>query len=98
MTRGSTWRIWDFHVHTPFSSLNNQFGDPTKGETWETYIDRLESEALSRGVGAVGVTDYFTIEGYRKIRQYTEVGRLEGLLLFPNIEFRIDKVIYRRKD
>ena len=23
---GSTWGKWDFHVHTPYSILNNQFG------------------------------------------------------------------------
>jgi hypothetical protein len=25
--RGSEWRRWDLHVHTPFSALNNGFGD-----------------------------------------------------------------------
>ena len=25
--RGSEWRKWDLHIHTPFSYLNNQFGD-----------------------------------------------------------------------
>lgn len=24
--RGSTWNRWDFHVHTPYSILNNEFG------------------------------------------------------------------------
>lgn len=27
--QGSIWRKWDFHVHTPYSILNNGFGfDP----------------------------------------------------------------------
>lgn len=26
---GSEWRKWDFHVHTPYSILNNHYGfDP----------------------------------------------------------------------
>lgn len=26
---GSEWRKWDFHVHTPYSILNNNYGfDP----------------------------------------------------------------------
>ena len=25
MNRGSIWRIWDFHLHSPCSVLNNQF-------------------------------------------------------------------------
>lgn len=24
--RGSEWNRWDFHVHTPYSVLNNGFG------------------------------------------------------------------------
>ena len=95
MTRGSMQRIWDFHVHTPFSSLNNQFGDPYREDTWETYIARLTSEAQARNISALGITDYFTIEGYKKVLQFAEAGRLDGLFLFPNIEFRVDKVIYR---
>ena len=36
--RGSTWNIWDFHVHTPYSRLNNNFGfAPASGDD-EYYI------------------------------------------------------------
>ncbi len=28
MNRGSEWRIWDLHVHTPETAKNNQFGNP----------------------------------------------------------------------
>jgi energy-coupling factor transporter ATP-binding protein EcfA2 len=37
----------------------------------------------------MGVTDYFTTEGYRKLRAYQEQGRLSGVLLFANIEMRL---------
>lgn len=92
---GSTWNIWDLHVHTPYSALNNQFGDPSSQETWQRYLSRLENAARARGVAAIGVTDYFTIEGYCRLLDYQRQGRLTGLLLIPNIEFRIDTIVYR---
>ena len=60
--RGSEWRKWDLHVHTPASGLSNGFhGD------WDNYVKVLFSLAIERGVAAIGITDYFTIEGYEKI-------------------------------
>ncbi|HIP71959.1 MAG TPA: hypothetical protein EYH05_11270 [Anaerolineae bacterium] len=97
MNRGSTWHIWDFHLHTPYSILNNQFGDPDNDATWERYITAIETKAAETGIVAIGITDYFTIEGYKRVRQYQEDGRLQNLLIFPNIEFRVDTIIERRR-
>jgi len=94
MNNGSTWKIWDLHVHTPHSALNNQFGDPDSEATWENYVSRLEAATQDYGVAAVGVTDYFTIEGYTRLLQYKAQGRLQETFLFPNIEFRLDTVVY----
>ena len=91
---GSRWRKWDFHLHSPYSVLNNQFGDPDDEDTWERYVDRLEGEARRREIAAIGITDYFSIKGYKKVREYAKAGRLNGIFLFPNIEFRVDKIIY----
>jgi hypothetical protein len=98
MSRGSRWNIWDFHLHTPYSVLNNQFGDCNDEATWNNYVEKLESKAKSQGIAAIGITDYFHIEGYKRVLGYQKSGRLSGLFLFPNIEFRIDKIIYRSKN
>jgi len=98
MNNGSTWKIWDLHVHTPHSALNNQFGDPDSEATWENYVSRLEAATQDYGVVAIGVTDYFTIEGYTRLLQYKAQGRLQETFLFPNIEFRLDTVVYREND
>jgi len=97
MSKGSTWNIWDLHVHTPYSILNNQFGDPERDDTWENYVSKLEEATQAKGVVAIGVTDYFTIDGYKRLVEFQSQGRLNGLLLLPNIEFRIDKVVYKTK-
>ncbi len=98
MSKGSVWNVWDFHLHTPFSVLNNQFGDPSKDETWENYIGQVEAKAKEKGIVAIGITDYFTIEGYKRVQEFQKAGRLKDIFIFPNIEFRIDKIIYRGKD
>lgn len=91
--KGSVWRIWDLHLHSPCSILNNGFGDPKKEETWEYYINNIENKCREKNIAALGITDYFTIEGYKKVKISRDKGRLEGILILPNIEFRLDKVI-----
>lgn len=97
MTKGSTWNIWDFHLHTPYSILNNQFGSPEAEETWEKYISEIEKTCVDKGIVAIGFTDYFCLEGYKKIIEYKKLGRLSNIFVFPNIEFRLN-VIVQSKD
>ncbi|MDA3889834.1 MAG: hypothetical protein PF443_13795 [Allgaiera sp.] len=85
--RGSEWRRWDLHVHTPESRLGSPFG----GVTWEQYVTALETAAKEAQISVIGVTDYMTLDGYEKL--FTEKsanGRLGTVdLLIPNIEFRM---------
>jgi hypothetical protein len=94
--RGSEWRKWDLHIHSPLSGLSNQFPRLADGEPdWEAYICALESLA---DISVLGITDYFTVEGYRKVREYRAQGRLPNVLVvLPNIEFRLDKIITTSK-
>lgn len=81
LARGSEWRRWDLHVHTPGTALNDQFGD------WEEYLTAIESQ---NDVRVLGVTDYYSIANYSKLKQYKAQGRIPAIdLLIPNIEFRI---------
>lgn len=93
---GSVWRKWDLHVHSPLSILNNQFPHSLDGSPdWDAYITKLEQAGLS----VLGITDYFTIEGYKKVREFKEAGRLGKVdLILPNIEFRLKTIISSRKD
>ena len=100
--RGSEWRKWDLHIHTPFSILNNGFGND-----WDTYVQKLFKKAIEHDIWAIGITDYFSIDGYKKIRtEYLEnsvkmeqlfsgeeIERINKILLLPNIEFRLDKLV-----
>lgn len=89
MNRGSEWRIWDLHVHTPFSLEHNYKCSPDE-DIWEKYIDALEN--LPDDIKVLGINDYLFIEGYRKVLNYKEQGRLQNIdLILPVVEFRLSK-------
>ncbi len=101
MNRGSVWRKWDLHVHTPasfhhqFRFLNEEEKEKYKGNIWEKYISELEEVS---DISVIGITDYFTIDGYKKVLEYRKEGRLQNFdLILPNIEFRLDKLIGGKK-
>ena len=66
--KGSNWARWDLHVHTPCSRLNTQFGDYQEEEAWNEYIFKLFSKAKENEIVCIGITDYFSIEGYSKVK------------------------------
>ncbi len=100
--RGSQWRKWDLQVHTPFSHLNNGFGSD-----FDEYVKKLFKTAIEKQIAVIGVTDYFCIEGYKKIKQeyladstklaklFTpeEIAQIQRITLFPNVEFRLDTLV-----
>jgi energy-coupling factor transporter ATP-binding protein EcfA2 len=91
-SKGSTWRKWDLHIHSPLSGLANNFPMNEDGTPdWEQYIAALE--ALP-DIPAIAITDYFLIDGYKKVREFKNQGRLPNIkLLLPNIEFRLDNIV-----
>lgn len=86
--KGSEWRKWDLHVHTPFS-IYQQYGSNDK-TTWDKYIGDLE--ALPNDFAVIGVNDYLFLDGYIKLKEEQEQNkRLPNLKLLPVVEFRIEK-------
>jgi hypothetical protein len=89
--KGSEWRKWDLHVHSPLSILNNQFPKFSNGKPdWDPFLQKLESLDMA----VIGITDYFTIEGYKELKKYKEQGRLPDIYtILPNIEFRLKHIV-----
>jgi exonuclease SbcC len=83
--RGSKWRKWDLHVHTPIS-IHQEYGGDTD-TAWDKYVNQLEE--LTQPYSVIGVNDYFTIEGYKKLNNFKIKGRLGKAVLFPVIELRV---------
>ncbi|MGZ9816212.1 TrlF family AAA-like ATPase [Peribacillus simplex] len=87
--RGSIWRKWDLHVHTP-DSIVHQYRCPPDTDVWEKYISELES--LPEEIKVLGINDYIFIDGYKKVLKYKEQGRLQNIeLILPVIELRLNK-------
>jgi energy-coupling factor transporter ATP-binding protein EcfA2 len=86
--RGSLWRKWDLHVHTP-ASIEQQYGGPTE-ENWQKYLENIEN--LPSDFKVIGVNDYIFLDGYKRLRAEKDSGRLQNIdLLLPVIELRIDR-------
>ncbi|WP_434295902.1 TrlF family AAA-like ATPase [Clostridium botulinum] len=93
--KGSEWRKWDLHIHAPSSALNNQFKGKDNEEKWEKYIEKLEE---LQDISVLGITDYFSIKGYKKVMEYKTKGRLKNIdLILPNTEFRLLPVTRKGK-
>lgn len=95
-TRGSEWRKWDLHVHSPLTTLNNQYHKLQDGSPdWEAFISKLEL----LDIAVVAITDYFSIDGYKKVKEFKKRGRLVNIhTILSNIEFRLNSVISSKKD
>jgi hypothetical protein len=88
-SRGSIWRKWDLHVHSPASKLHNEF------TSWDDYFEALESLT---DISVLGITDYYSIEGFLKVNEYKKAGGLKNIdLILPNVEMRIDTVTSRER-
>ncbi|MFK0041074.1 TrlF family AAA-like ATPase [Paenarthrobacter sp. NPDC090517] len=86
--RGSEWKKWDLHVHTPLS-LRQGYGGDTP-EVWEKFIQEIEN--LPRCFAALGINDYWFLDGYKRLRNEHANGRMQNIdTLFPVIEMRLNQ-------
>jgi ABC-type Mn2+/Zn2+ transport system ATPase subunit len=83
--KGSEWRKWDLHVHTPKSIIQGYGGDNTAA--WDAFIQKIAS--LPAEVKVIVITDYLFCDGYEYIlTRRSEISNIE--LIIPNIEFRLN--------
>jgi DNA repair protein SbcC/Rad50 len=88
--KGSIWRKWDLHIHTPFTKLNNNFTQLENEDIWKTFSDKIEKS----DVAAFGITDYFSCENiFTFIEKFKQFHPNSNKKFFPNIEFRLDVAV-----
>jgi DNA repair protein SbcC/Rad50 len=78
--RGSEWRKWELHIHSPTTKLANGYRVESTQDVWADYCRRLhESE-----VRAFGITDYFSADVYfETVKQYRSRYSDSKKFLFP---------------
>lgn len=92
INRGSEWRKWDLHVHTP-ATLCSDYGGNTD-EIWEKYFKELEKLSTGKDIKILGINDYLFLEGYEKVLKYKNDGGLRNVeLLLPVVEFRLKEFV-----
>ena len=75
--KGSEWRKWDLHFHTP-SSYDYKNGAITNKD----IIEKLKKSKIS----VVAVTDHHVIDVAR-VSELQKLGKIEDITVFPGIEF-----------
>lgn len=98
--KGSKWRKWDLHVHSPASA--NFSGD------WNQFIIQLGNADCD----VIGINDYFSVAGYKEVQRrlsdpsaavegnkpYREaLEKLKAKTLLPVVECRMNNVVIDKK-
>ena len=92
--RGSLWRKWDLHIHSPGTKLSDQFASGD-ADPWDAYCRRLNDS----DVQAFGITDYFSADGYlATAREFRKRYPKTTKVFFPNIELRTSDVVNRAQE
>jgi predicted ATPase len=87
--RGSVWRRWDLHIHTPGTQLSDAYTAEGQ-DVWDKYLDELEAS----NVQVFGLTDYFSCENYFiAVEKYHKRFSEGKKVFFPNIELRLSDAI-----
>lgn len=89
--KGSEWRLWDLHIHTPasYSYKGGRFSNMSEGEK-SAAISKIIANINESDVAVFAINDYWTFEGYLLLRKAHEAGNKIQKALFPAIELRIE--------
>jgi ABC-type cobalamin/Fe3+-siderophores transport system ATPase subunit len=91
--RGSEWRRWEMHLHTPLTKKEDHFSGSTDDEKWDNFYSSItdyvgkEYDPL-KAICAIAITDYLSIDNYLKVREDKRLPSCVKLLL-PNVELRM---------
>jgi len=91
-TKGSIWRKWDLHIHTPasFHWKGARFAQKTPKEC-DVMLDELIDRIVQSDVVAFGIMDYWTFDGYLAITDRLRTRKLSiEKAIFPGMELRIE--------
>ncbi len=97
--RGSIWRKWDLHIHTPASfhwTGGKRFLEMAEAEK-EAALHEMVQKVQESDIAAFGVMDYWTFDGYWALRDHI-VSKGEALdkTVFPGMELRIEAPVNYR--
>ncbi|OGF86435.1 hypothetical protein A3I28_03060 [Candidatus Giovannonibacteria bacterium RIFCSPLOWO2_02_FULL_43_37] len=93
--RGSEWRKWDLHTHTPLTKLNDKYSTAKGGDVWTDFCERVERS----DVEVFGITDYFSVENYLLFKKnFQNKYPKSKKVFFANVELRVDRSSNNRNE
>ena len=91
--RGSYWRKWDLHIHTPASFHWNggkRFIDMNTEEKKDS-LNEIVRAINDSGVAVFAIMDYWTFDGYEEIQDHVNSGQVSlAKTVFPGMELRVE--------
>jgi len=92
-SKGSQWRKWDLHVHTPASfhwnggKLLREMNDEERDSSFQELFNAIEKA----DVAVFCFTDYWTFDGYLQFKDFLQRKDLHcPKTVFPGIELRVE--------
>lgn len=94
--RGSEWRRWEMHLHTPFTKKEDQYVGNTIEEKWNNFyttIDNYVGDGTDplKAICTIAITDYLSIDNYKAVRTHNRLPSCVQLIL-PNVELRMQPI------
>ena len=91
MARGSQWRKWDLHIHTPETRLSDGYVFDS-GSCWDEYCRVVEASDIS----VFGITDYYSVKNCLVLQEkFKALYPRSEKVFFPNVEMRLDVSVNR---
>ncbi|QSX08072.1 hypothetical protein J0B03_09745 [Alkalibacter rhizosphaerae] len=96
INRGSEWRRWELHLHTPFTKREDQYEGRDADEKWDNFYQTIKNyigDATDplKDIAAIAITDYLSIANYLKVRDDKRLPESVKLIL-PNVELRMQPI------
>jgi hypothetical protein len=90
--RGSEWRKWDLHIHPPGTKLNDGYELKDGQVDWDRFCKGI----YESNVHAIGIADYFSLDGFFVFKEnYDRVYPESNKVFFPNLELRLNETVNR---
>lgn len=90
-SRGSVWRQWDLHIHTPASFLwRGERLSSVDGDKRIELLDRVLDRLIEVDTAAFAIMDYWTFDGYLGLKERIEARGGVGKRVFPGMEIRCE--------
>lgn len=88
--KGSEWRKWDLHVHTPHTKSDDGYVVSADEDVWDEFCEKVEQS----DVEVFGITDYFSADNYCTfIERYKSKYPDSKNVFFLNIELRLNESV-----